>query len=233
VPRKLEHIQIRESLGTTRSVGELAPGVSLALEDGRISESLLLAVFALSGVAALTYQVCWQRLLFSAFGVDTESVTIIVSTFMLGLGCGALLGGKLADRYNDRIIELFIASELGIALFGFFSSGVIALVGDSFVDASLPMIAIVNFLLILLPTTLMGATLPMLVAHLFRRSANVGVSIGGLYLVNTLGAAAGALATGIVLFIYLTLDQAIYIAVCCNLMVATLTFLGLSRKTQG
>jgi predicted membrane-bound spermidine synthase len=228
----LERIQIRESLGTTRSVGELAPGVSLALEDGRISESLLLAVFALSGVAALTYQVCWQRLLFSAFGVDTESVTIIVSTFMLGLGCGALLGGKLADRYNDRIIELFIASELGIALFGFFSSGVIALVGDSFVDASLPMIAIVNFLLILLPTTLMGATLPMLVAHLFRRSANVGVSIGSLYLVNTLGAAAGALATGIVLFIYLTLDQAIYVAVCCNLMVATLTFLGLSRKTQ-
>ena len=50
----------------------------------------LAPLFFVSGVAALVYQVCWQRLLFSAFGVDIDSVTIIVSVFMLGLGLGAL-----------------------------------------------------------------------------------------------------------------------------------------------
>ena len=58
----------------------------------------LVLLFFVSGIAALIYQVCWQRLLFQAFGVDIESVTIIVSTFMLGLGLGALAGGQLSDR---------------------------------------------------------------------------------------------------------------------------------------
>ena len=57
-------------------------------------EGRLVLLFFVSGIAALIYQVCWQRLLFEAFGVDMESVTIIVSTFMLGLGLGALVGGQ-------------------------------------------------------------------------------------------------------------------------------------------
>lgn len=198
-------------------------------ESRRISETLLLSVFLLSGFAALTYQVCWQRILFGAFGVDTESITIIVSTFMLGLGCGALLGGQLADRFNDRIVELFACSEAGIAVFGFFSPQLLAAAGERFVGAPLPTIALVNFLLLLVPTTLMGATLPMLVAHLFKSSRNVGVSIGSLYLVNTLGAALGALGTGIVLFMFLTINQTIYVAACLNLSVAAITLLGLRR----
>ena len=50
----------------------------------------LIFLFMISGTAALIYQICWQRLLFEGFGVDMESVTIVVSTFMLGLGLGAL-----------------------------------------------------------------------------------------------------------------------------------------------
>jgi predicted membrane-bound spermidine synthase len=198
----------------------------------RIDETVLLGVFLLSGFAALTYQVCWQRILFGAFGVDTESITIIVSTFMLGLGCGALVGGQLADRFCDRLVELFAAAEAGIALFGFASPHLLAAVGERFVDAALPTIAVVNFLLLLVPTTLMGATLPMLVAHLFQSSRSVGVSIGSLYFANTVGAALGALATGMVLFMFLTLDQTIYVAAVLNLTVATITVLGLRRTSD-
>lgn len=188
-------------------------------------ESLLLSVFFLSGVSALIYQVAWQRLLFGAFGVDIESITIIVSTFMLGLGCGALAGGQLADRYGRRTIGLFALCELGIGLFGLASPTLIPAVGARFLASSLPVIAAANFLLILLPASLMGATLPMLVAYLFRGNASVGVSVGSLYWSNTLGAALGALAAGVLLFHVATLDQAIYLAAAGNFTVASVVFL--------
>lgn len=124
--------------------------------------------FFASGAAALTYQLCWQRLLFVAFGVDLESITIIVSAFMLGLGVGALAGGRLADRFPRRIVGLFAAAELAIALFGLLSPELIAWVGAATVQHSLPVIAGANFLLLLVPTALMGATLPMLTAFLFQ-----------------------------------------------------------------
>ncbi|MEY2633281.1 MAG: hypothetical protein RIR00_1935 [Pseudomonadota bacterium] len=197
----------------------------------QMREPLLLAVFFVSGGSALVYQVAWQRLLFVAFGVDVESITIIVSTFMLGLGLGALLGGQLADRHGRRLIELFALCESGIGLFGLASPTLIPAVGEAFMAYSLPVIALVNFLLILIPTTLMGATLPMLVAYLFRSHASVGLSIGNLYLANTFGAAAGALATGLVLFLFLTLNQAIYLAAAGNFLVVALVLLG-SRRSQ-
>ncbi|HBG20051.1 MAG TPA: hypothetical protein DDY32_12465 [Desulfobulbaceae bacterium] len=199
-------------------------------EHKKVDEVVLYCVFFLSGVSALIYQVAWQRLLFGTFGVDVESITIVVSTFMLGLGCGALAGGQLADRFGGRVIQLFALCELGIGLFGALSPFLIPAVGERFMQCQLPVIALVNFLLILLPATFMGATLPMLVAHLFRRTGNVGRSIGSLYLFNTLGAALGAFATGTVLFVVLTLDQAIYLAAAGNFAVATIIFLGLRRE---
>ena len=186
--------------------------------DGRFR--LLIAPFFLSGVAALIYQVCWQRLLFAAFGVDIESITIIVSTFMLGLGAGALVGGQLADRFPERIIALFALAEFGIGLFGLLSPTVIREVGRLTIEAPLPVIAAANFLLLLIPTVLMGATLPMLVAFLVRTIGNVGVSIGGLYFINTAGAAVGALAVGFLLLYYFDLDTTIYGAAGINFLVS-------------
>ena len=181
---------------------------------------LLAVPFFLSGVAALVYQVSWQRLLFVAFGVDIESITIIVSTFMLGLGIGALAGGRLADRFPERTVALFALIELGIGLFGLASPQVIETVGALTVRQSLPVIALANFLALLVPTLLMGATLPMLVAFLVRAAGSVGVSIGGLYFVNTMGAATGALAIGFVLLHYIELNTAIHAAAAINFLVA-------------
>lgn len=189
---------------------------------------LLAFPFLASGLAALTYQIAWQRLLFAAFGVDMESITVIVSAFMLGLGAGALAGGRLADRFPGHIVPMFAAAEAAIGAFGLVSPALIAAVGSVSMHFPLPVVALANFLLLLIPTSLMGATLPMLVAFLVAQSGNVGVSIGALYLVNTLGAALGAAATGFVAFHYLDLHQAIRLAAALNLM-ASLLILALFR----
>ncbi|HEX5866041.1 MAG TPA: fused MFS/spermidine synthase [Casimicrobiaceae bacterium] len=182
-------------------------------------------VFFGSGFSALAYQVCWQRVLFASFGIDIESVTIIVSTFMLGLGVGAICGGWVADRYPQRLLGLFACCEAAIGLFGLVSVGLIRQVADWFILAPLPIIASVNFMLLALPTSMMGATLPMLVAHAVRRNGNVGASIGGLYFANTLGAATGCMVVGFFWFHYFELPAAVRAAAAINLLVASIAAL--------
>jgi len=194
-----------------------------------IGVRVLAVPFFLSGVAALAYQVCWQRLLFVALGTDMDSITIIVSTFMLGLGVGSLLGGQAADHHPNRILTLFAAAEAGIGVFGVLSPHLIAGLGKLVIHQGLATIAIANFALLLIPTTLMGATLPMLVALLVRRQSTVGVSIGGLYCLNTFGAAAGALAVGFVCFYFFEIDTVIYAAAAINFLVSAVALLIVRR----
>jgi predicted membrane-bound spermidine synthase len=204
------------------------PSAAMARPVMRFPEghAWLIALFFVSGVAALIYQVCWQRLLFQTFGVDIESVTIIVSTFMLGLGVGALLGGQLSDRFPDRALAMFALFELAIAVFGVFSPWLIRGVGAATVRGSLPVIAAVNFVLLLFPTMLMGATLPILVTHVMRHYRNIGVSIGLLYFANTLGAALGAALTGMLVLYYLGLAATICLAAALNLLVSAAVWFG-------
>jgi predicted membrane-bound spermidine synthase len=178
------------------------------------------AAFFLSGAAALIYQVVWQRLLFTVVGVDIESVTIVVSTFMLGLGLGALVGGRIADRWPHRVLVAFALCELGIGVFGYFSADLILGMGQVFAQLSRPMAAALSFGMLVFPTLCMGATLPMLVADAFRASRNIGVSTGALYFINTLGAALGACAVGFVLLYWLDLRQTVAAAAGLNAVAA-------------
>ena len=160
----------------------------------------LYAFFFLSGTAALIYQIAWQRALFAVYGLDILSVTVVVTAFMLGLGLGSLLGGALSKIWPRSAIPLFAVSELGIGAFGFFSVALFQKVAASTGGLGHLATGVVAFLLVVIPTTLMGATLPLLVAHATNRSGNVGRSVGNLYFVNTLGAAFGAYLTVRVLF---------------------------------
>jgi spermidine synthase len=153
-------------------------------------ENLLLsALFLFSGMPALIYQVVWQRALFSIYGVNAESVAIVVSAFMLGLGLGSLAGGRLSTRFPRQGILIFGLAELGIALFGLFSLHIFRWAAVYTSGANLPSVVVFSFALLLIPTMLMGATLPILVEHLVRRSGHVGASVSRLYFVNTLGSA--------------------------------------------
>src|SRR5262249_47483600 len=124
------------------------------------------AVFFASGFAALLYQVIWQRLLVLFSGADLYSVTIIVASFMGGMGVGHLAGGHVADRVQPRTALLsFAAAEIAIALFGFFSRAfyydlLYTRVGGAVVpQALLPLLLFVS---LLWPTFFMGASLPLL-----------------------------------------------------------------------
>lgn len=179
--------------------------------------AILSAIFAFSGIAALTYQIVWQRLLFLVFGVDIESVTVIVSTFMLGLGFGGLLGGYLADKARDRCVLYFSIFELGIGVFGACSHYLIGLLGTA--DGAWA-IAGKSTLLLLTPTVLMGATLPLLSVALVDKGNLVGEAVGKLYYFNTLGAAIACLLLGFLFFDYFGLQQALYGAALLNFLVA-------------
>lgn len=158
---------------------------------------IVFAVFLASGFAALVYQVVWQRALFALYGVNIESVTIVVTAFMLGLGLGSFAGGRVS-RDPCRPVPLWFAGiELAIGAYGAASLLLLREVGAATAGASPLATFVLSFALVLLPTALMGTTLPLLVAHLVRRSGNVGQSVGALYFVNTLGSACAAAATGV------------------------------------
>ncbi|HSI58732.1 MAG TPA: fused MFS/spermidine synthase [Ideonella sp.] len=182
-------------------------------------------LFFCSGVSGLVYQVCWQRLLFAAFGSDLPSVTIIVSAFMAGLGLGALAGGRAADLWPRHAMHLFCGCELGIGLFGAASPGLLRGAGELFVAMPLAVVAGVNFVLVLLPALLMGATLPILVSYLARAWRHVGRATGQLYAINTLGAALGALAPTFWLLAHWPLSSVIRMAAALNLAVALAAWL--------
>lgn len=199
---------------------------------GPWTDALVGLLFLASGFAALNYQIAWQRALFGWYGVDLDSVSAIVSIFMLGLGVGALAGGWLADRFPARRIMVFSAIEALIAVFGFFSLEIIDGAGALLYDLPLPMIVAITFAVFLIPTCAMGATLPVLVTELASRNGNIGVSTGQLYYVNTMGAAAGAFAAAYLLLPMGGLDGAVMTAAAINLTIALLAALALGPRRQ-
>jgi len=181
---------------------------------------ILCILFFFSGFPALIYQLTWQRELFRIFGVNSESVTIVVTAFMLGLGLGSLAGGWVSKRQWIGLLPLLAAIELATAAFGIVSLAVFEQVGALIVNWSLPAMAAINLLLVIVPTLLMGATLPILVSHLVRRSGEVGGAVGLLYYVNTMGAGAACLACCSVLFPFFGMHGAIKVAAGINVAVA-------------
>jgi predicted membrane-bound spermidine synthase len=191
----------------------------------------LYPVFFVSGFAALVYQIAWQRALFTVVGINVETVTLVVSAFMLGLGAGALAGGALSRDPRRPALAFFAAAEIGIGLFGFVSLPLIAAAGracDSLPDAASGALV---FAILLVPTVLMGATLPLLVAYAVRADRNVGRAVGALYGVNTLGSAVASIAATLLLLGNLGISGSVHLAAVANLAVGAAA-LALWRATR-
>ncbi|WP_433847570.1 fused MFS/spermidine synthase [Acinetobacter proteolyticus] len=199
--------------------------------DNKILSNLT-GIFFISGFSALVYQVCWQRLLFTGFGVDLTSITVIVSVFMLGLGIGAFYGGRIADKFNSKIIIIFSLTELLIGFFGLLSRKLILIIQDFFVYSDLLQVAFVNFMLLLFPTFLMGSTLPLLTSFFNKYMDNIGEAIGTLYFFNTLGAAFGALTTGFILFNYVGVSYVIFFASTLNIIISIFVFVKYRKYSE-
>ena len=159
----------------------------------RLHASVLHGVFILSGISALIYQLVWQRALLTIYGSNVESVAMVVAAFLAGLGIGSIVGGWVSKSARAPLVLLFGLAELGVGAYGLISLKLFDAVGAlTSVQAHGLTTGALVFLLVFLPTLLMGATLPLLVAHQVRDTAHVGQSVSRLYFVNTLGAALGA-----------------------------------------
>ena len=191
----------------------------------RVQSALVAALFFCSGFPALIYQIVWQRALFAIYGVNVQSVAVVVSAFMLGLGVGSLVGGWASEKLPDRGILIFGICELGVAAFGLISLRLFQWVSGFTAGSSLGVTILFSFLLLILPTMLMGATLPLLVEQLVRSSRNVGYSVATLYFVNTLGSAVACFVCAQILMRNFGQSGSVTVAACLNALVGATAFL--------
>ena len=178
------------------------------------------AAFFASGAAALVYQVAWQRILSFQTGVGVHSIALIVAAFMAGLGIGSEAGGRWSARIGPRRALLaFGLVELAIGAFGLASATVyyrwlyVALGGFG----TAPFRNVLAFVSLAAPATLMGMSLPLLVRAAVTDGPAAARTIGILYGVNLVGAAAGAALTPWVLIRFLGIPGALAAAAAANL----------------
>lgn len=191
----------------------------------------LLAVFFGSGFAALIYQTIWQRMLALFGGADVHAATIIVAAFMAGLGFGGLSGGHLADRLSPRSrLWTFAACEALIALFALSSATLYydKLYGGLGASTlSRPAIAAITFGVTLVPTFLMGMSLPILATFPAWKRDAPATWVAQLYGWNTLGAAIGSFVAVTMLFqafdLRVNLQIGAAINAACGLVVLVLS----------
>lgn len=184
---------------------ERTPVDTLPHGSGRALFTLIVALFFLSGASGLVYQVIWVRLLTRIFGTTTFAVSTLLGAFMGGLGLGSYVAARFLVRRRSPLL-LFGLLELGVGAYavslpallplaeGVFLSmargGALSPFGESALKVTL------SFVLLLPPTTLMGASLPLLVKQTTRELGYLGRKAGDLYALNTFGAGVGCFAAG-------------------------------------
>lgn len=188
----------------------------------------LFVTFTATGFSALTLQVVWQRVVSLHAGLDLLAATTVVTAFLAGLGLGSLAGGALADRLGPRRSLLaFALSNAAIGTFAWISLWLFYDVYRRFaagLDSAVAMFAF-HFLLLAIPTTLMGLSLPLLARGAVGASREIAPLVGRLYGVNTLGAAAGAAVAGWLLLGELGFVSTVRIAAAINFAAAAVVLL--------
>jgi len=188
----------------------------------------LLALLFVSGASSLIFEIVWVRAMGLNFGTTTLAISTVLAAFMAGLATGNWIFGSRADRH-PRPIHLYRDLEIGIGLSGLVIS-LLLLKGGALLAVfargiahtgalHTPLRFLLFFALLLVPTTLMGGTLPVLSRALVRAGSR-GAVVGALYAVNTAGATLGALAPDLLLVPKLGLWATAGLAALGNLAVA-------------
>jgi len=185
-------------------------------------------LFLFSGATGLVYELVWTRDLYQFFGSTIHSITTVVAAYMGGLGLGAYALGRFADRTANPA-RLYGLLEIGIGIFGLASAGVLHLVGLSYLGVARVLAPglwlgsaikfVFAFSVLLVPTFLMGGTLPVLT----RAFAGAGLSqfrrqLALFYGLNTLGGVVGCALAGYVLIEYVGLKGTLFGVGVLNLL---------------
>lgn len=196
-------------------------------------------LFFFSGATALVYEIVWTRMLTAVFGHTVYSVSIVLAAFMAGLGFGCYLFGNVMDTRNvpdeneidPSISSLLVYGTIEIAIFA--SCMALSLIFSRFsvfyswLHQFLPtspaitdiIKALLAFALMLLPASLMGATLPVISKYFVTNHTRPAKQIGLLYFINTFGAAVGCWLTGFVFVSAFGVLQTVLYASIINLIV--------------
>jgi spermidine synthase len=204
------------------------------------SRAAVFALFYLSGIAGLIYQVLWLRRLSIVFGVTVYAASTVLAAFMAGLALGSALSGRLLRR-DVSPLAAFGAAEILIGVTGVLSpllldaasSLYVALSGFAPESFSVLTIArlVSSFAILALPTTMMGITLPLLTAAVSRQKESAGANVSWLYALNTLGAMTGTLLAGYLLIPAIGIQRSFLLAAILNVVVGVAAIV-LSRARQ-
>ena len=200
----------------------------------------MFALFYLSGIAGLIYQVLWLRRLSVVFGVTVYAASTVLAAFMAGLAIGSALSGRVLRRGVSPLTAFGIA-EILIGVTGLLSPILldaasalyIALHGIAPDSLSLLTIArlVCSLAILAVPTTMMGITLPLLTAAVSQQKDSAGTSVSWLYALNTLGAMTGTLLAGYILIPAIGIRMAFLLAATLNVVVGSVA-LWLARGHQ-
>jgi spermidine synthase len=194
---------------------------------------LICVLFVLSGVAALIYQITWFKHLSYFLGNSTYAQAVVLATFMGGLAIGAWWWGQKSDESQNPLI-LFAWLEILIGLYCFFYMPIFEGVKDVFIsivvanewpsDSGIVLLlkVVASALTILVPTILMGGTLPVLVKCLSERIEEVGKNVAILYFINSLGAVLGSVLAGFYLLGKFGLTVTTYVGASMDFVVGVI-----------
>ncbi len=189
--------------------------------------AFILGCFFLSGIAGLTYEVLWVRMIDKVVGSAPFAVATVLSIFMGGLALGSYLAGKYIDRLSKSgLLFLYGSAEVAIGLYAllipFLTTWAkpIYAVAYNYLFQHFWLYQIFAFLgcavILIIPTALMGVTLPVLCRFYVTHLDHLGSRTGRLYGINTVGAAAGAMFCGFFLINKIGIWGTLFVAAAIN-----------------
>ncbi len=190
---------------------------------------VFLALLFASGFTSLVYQVLWNRMLLGTFGATVYASGTVLTAFMGGLALGSWGAGRLVDRSRPSPLRIYAGLELGIGLFALVFPWLLEAITAAHVwvfrsvSGSFTTFTLVRFALafaaLLVPATLMGATLPAITRHGVPEMAHLGRDFGRVYAMNTLGAALGTFLTGYLFIELFGIRTTTWIAAAVNVAI--------------
>jgi len=197
---------------------------------------LIIAAFVLSGMAALIYELVWIRPIQFVLGSTIYTASIIFAAFMAGLALGSFIISKYVDKIKN-LPQTYALLELGIGLYGV----LLLLIFNQLPDLYRVIYTLhqtnfyifefiqffLIFLVLLIPTTLMGATFPVIAK--FYTKEKIGKGVGTIYSANNIGAIIGSFLAGFILIPLLGIKLSIIFAALINILIASSIILVVSK----
>ena len=188
---------------------------------GGLRVKIVVICYFLAGFTSIAYEVVWTRYLSLALENTVYTYTIILTIFLLGIALGSILFARLFDKVKD-LLRLFGYLELGIGLSAFVLGPIVYLLFLKLAYKMLLFEFLVCGVLMLIPTTLMGATFPIIVKMLTTNVQRIGHSTGRLYAINTFGCIVGSLCAGFLLLPILGINLSLSMLVAINIIIGFL-----------